>query len=152
MTWKIFSVKLNSSETKLLSQVLQCLPNGIDWRRHLKCRRAEVVCVSGRSFECLSGSIFGQRTIQGQASGELVKKNLRQKCRLVKDLRAGKVWGAAQRAAFYSACEGLNKIRQKTSPPEHLEPFQEAKQHPRFTRQTSLLHFDLQQTALFDAE
>lgn len=75
-----------------------------------------------------------------------------EECRLVKDLRAGRVWGAARRAAFYSACERLNKIRQKNKPPEPLKPFQEPKQHPRFARQTSLLRIDFQQTALFDAE
>lgn len=30
--------------------------------------------MSGRSFECLSGSISGQRTIQGQASGKNARK------------------------------------------------------------------------------
>lgn len=34
--------------------------------------------MSLRSFECLSGSIFGQRTIQVQASGDN-EKNLRQR-------------------------------------------------------------------------
>lgn len=33
--------------------------------------------MSARSFECLSGSIFGQRTIQGQASGENLRKILK---------------------------------------------------------------------------
>lgn len=33
--------------------------------------------MSARSFERLSGSIFGQRTIQGQASGENLRKILK---------------------------------------------------------------------------
>lgn len=60
------------------------------------------------------------------ASGENLRKFEGEESRLVKYLRAGRVSGAVWRAAFYSTCEGLNKIRQKKHP-DPSEPIQQPK-------------------------